>query len=136
MKKLLTILLLSPLAMFCQTAKVATSTATTAPVVYTQAGVDALLKTVNSRIAALESRATAAESRIAALESQLAALPVIRKGTADTLNSINIYFTALQANVTALQAGQLSLQKAIDTNTANDNILKAWADRVKLISLQ
>lgn len=106
MKLLLPLLLLTFAAgaQSLNRAKVATSTATTAPWVYTQSSVDALVNQLTRRIASLESQ-----------------IIRLRPGTVDTLTNINTYLTSISRQVAGLGASLSTLNATLAGNIATDN---------------
>ena len=117
--------------------------------------------TLQSQVRLLQSQATRDSANIAALQSAVATLQkqvsgdtlffdgyfkvsnksvslnidsVAKKLPQVNLKPINDTLINYGTYIKALQTGQVNLQKGLDANTANDAILKAWADKVKLIS--
>ena len=119
------------------------------------------ITTLQSQVRLLQSQAIRDSANIAALQSSVAALQkqvsgdtlffdsyftvanktvslnidsVAKKLPQVNLKPINDTLTNYGTYIKALQTGQANLRKGLDANTANDAILKAWADKVKLIS--
>lgn len=146
MKKLFVILLFIYGTAYGQTVKVATSTATTAPVVYTTAGTDAAIAKVFNGLPTLDTSTYAKLRNGKIMILQDAAIPILQSQAITLQTSLNSQIIALQTQdkaaavqIATLQAQttsqqvQLNAQQAvIDKLTSQVMALQVVIDKLKI----